>query len=235
MQIIKTICKMIAAIVIMNVLIISLESEVIRVTEQRKYSKVRISDDEFRADFFSENQLNKKHLFSEECKTILNNVEKEVSYYPVAKSNVDKTLHTDFINSWMSERNFGGKRGHEGTDIMSSKNIRGVFPIVSMTDGIITKLGWLEKGGYRVGVTSDSGIYYYYAHLDSYSNIREGQRIKAGELLGFMGDSGYGTEGTRGKFDVHLHVGIYLYINGEELSVNPYFVLRSIKKYITFS
>ena len=53
------------------------------------------------------------------------------------------------------------------------------------------------------------------------SNINEGERVKAGELLGFMGDSGYGPEGTTGNFAVHLHVGIYFYENGNEVSVNP--------------
>ncbi len=50
--------------------------------------------------------------------------------------------------------------------------------------------------------------------------------MKAGELLGYMGDSGYGPEGTTGKFDVHLHMGIYVYLDGEEISLNPYYVLR---------
>ena len=98
-----------------------------------------------------------------------------------------------------------------------------------MTDGVVTNLGWLEKGGYRVGITSDSGTYYYYAHLESYSNINEGERVKAGELLGFMGDSGYGPEGTTGNFAVHLHVGIYFYENGNEVSVNPYYVLKYLE------
>ena len=98
-----------------------------------------------------------------------------------------------------------------------------------MTDGVITNLGWLEKGGYRVGITSNSGIYYYYAHLDSYANITEGQNIKAGELLGYMGDSGYGPEGTKGQFAVHLHVGIYTVRDGQEISVNPYHVLRFLE------
>ena len=44
-----------------------------------------------------------------------------------------------------------------------------------------------------------------------------------------MGDSGYGEEGTRGQFAVHLHVGIYIYINDEEISVNPYYVLQSLE------
>ena len=162
---------------------------------------------------------------SDEWKTYLENVENDVSYFPVAESSVDKTLKTSFVNSWMAERTYGGERRHEGIDIMASKNIRGLYPVISMTDGVITNLGWLEKGGYRVGITSDSGIYYYYAHLDSYSNIREGQRVKAGDLLGYMGDSGYGPEGTTGKFAVHLHVGIYVYVNGEEVSLNPYYIL----------
>ena len=47
-----------------------------------------------------------------------------------------------------------------------------------------------------------------------------------------MGDSGYGAqEGTVGNFPVHLHVGIYLKTdNYEELSVNPYWVLRYLEK-----
>ena len=133
------------------------------------------------------------------------------------------------MNSWMKDRSYGGARGHEGTDLMASVNKRGIYPIISMTDGVVTNLGWLEKGGYRVGITSDSGTYYYYAHLESYSNIKEGDRVKAGELLGFMGDSGYGPEGTTGNFAVHVHVGIYFYESGNEVSVNPYYVLKYLE------
>ncbi len=81
-----------------------------------------------------------------------------------------------------------------------------------MTDGIIEKIGWLEMGGWRIGVRAPGGAYLYYAHLYSYAgDFKEGDRIKAGELIGYMGDTGYGkTEGTRGNFDVHLHVGIYI-------------------------
>ncbi len=112
---------------------------------------------------------------------------------------------------------------------MASENKRGLYPVVSMTDGVITNLGWLEKGGYRIGITTEAGTYYYYAHLDSYANIEEGMEVKAGELLGYMGDSGYGEEGTTGKFDVHLHVGIYFYEDGSEVSVNPYHLLKFLE------
>ena len=113
---------------------------------------------------------------------------------------------------------------------MANKNQRGLYPIVSMTDGTVTNKGWLEKGGYRIGITAPSGAYFYYAHLESYSHIEVGDKIKAGDLLGFMGDSGYGKEGTVGQFAVHLHLGIYVYLDGKEVSVNPYWVLRYIEK-----
>ena len=55
--------------------------------------------------------------------------------------------------------------------------------------------------------------------------------VIAGELLVYMGDSGYGPEGTTEKFDVHLHVGIYIEgKNQEEISVNPYWPLRYLEE-----
>lgn len=134
-----------------------------------------------------------------------------------------------FEDSWMAMRTYGGERGHEGVDLMPPVNQRDFYPVFSMTDGIVEKLGWLEKGGYRVGIRSPSGGYYYYAHLSSYADgLAEGMTLEAGELLGFMGDTGYGPEGTTGQFDVHLHLGIYINTeDGEELSVNPYCILKA--------
>ncbi len=127
-------------------------------------------------------------------------------------------------DSFGGERTFGGKRKHEGTDIMPPVNERGVYPVLSVCDGTVEKIGWLTLGGYRIGVRSDTGVYFYYAHLQSYAgDYKEGDRIRAGEMLGLMGDSGYGSEGTTGEFDVHLHFGIYIYgDDGSEISVNPY-------------
>lgn len=153
----------------------------------------------------------------------------DVKYFPVPEFTSDPTLTVSYENSWMAERTYGGKRGHEGTDIMAAKNERGLYPIVSMTDGVVTKKGWLEKGGYRIGIVSPNGVYFYYAHLDSYADIEIGDEVKAGDILGYMGDSGYGPEGTVGQFAVHLHLGIYIYPNGEETSVNPYWILRYIE------
>jgi murein DD-endopeptidase MepM/ murein hydrolase activator NlpD len=95
-----------------------------------------------------------------------------------------------------------------------------------MTAGTIEKMGCLEQRGYRIGVRGTSGAYFYYAHLDSYApDLQIGDSVKAGDFLGYMGDSGYGKEGTVGKFDVHLHMGIYIDTSFGELSVNPYSIL----------
>ena len=130
-----------------------------------------------------------------------------------------------------ASRTYGGQRTHEGTDLFGSKNISGYYPVVSVTAGVVEKVGWLPLGGWRVGIRSPSGGYFYYAHLDSYSrDFQQGDSIQAGELLGLMGDTGYGPEGTRGKFPVHLHFGIYIRTsNRREISVNPYAVLRYLE------
>lgn len=152
----------------------------------------------------------------------------DLKYFPVPLCETNGSLVTSFENSWKFARNFGGERQHEGTDIMALVNERGRYPIVSMTDGTVEKIGWLRLGGYRIGIRSPSGGYYYYAHLYDYAkDFKEGDEVKAGELLGFMGDSGYGEEGTIGQFAVHLHVGIYVDDeNGKEMSLNPYWALK---------
>lgn len=153
----------------------------------------------------------------------------DLVYFPIPVSS-NGNEEVSFTDSWMYERNYGGTRGHEGTDIMAEKNIRGYYPVVSMTDGYVTHKGWLEQGGYRLGITAPGGAYFYYAHLDSYAEIEEGDSVKAGDLLGFMGDTGYSKkEGTTGMFPVHLHVGIYLVVQGEEISVNPYQPLKYLE------
>ncbi len=132
-----------------------------------------------------------------------------------------------YEDSWMNARTYGGKRVHEGTDIMAKKNKRGELSIVSVSEGVVEKIGWLPLGGYRIGVRSNHGVYFYYAHLYSYAKgIEKGTRVHVGQLLGKMGDSGYGEEGTVGKFPVHLHFGIYVSIEKEEKSVNPYQMLN---------
>lgn len=163
-----------------------------------------------------------KQPFIKAFETILS----DIQCFPVQKDPAGKASLA-FDDSWGGARSFGGERHHEGTDIMPSNKERGYFAVVSASDGVVEKKGWLKLGGYRLGIRAPHGAYFYYAHLDRYAEgVEEGTQVKAGQIIGYMGDTGYGEEGTRGKFDVHLHFGIYLTLDGEEVSVNPYQVLR---------
>lgn len=174
----------------------------------------------------------------------------DLVYFPVPASSRRETPEAVFENGWMEGRNYvkdsdkekaeqQGGRKHEGCDIMGDKLPRGSYPVVSMSDGVVERVGWLEMGGWRIGIRCKRGAYVYYAHLYDYAKEwKEGDMVRAGELLGYMGDTGYGkTEGTTGNFDVHLHVGIYIRTDHyEEMSVNPYWILRMLgKRRLVFS
>lgn len=154
---------------------------------------------------------------------------KDLKCFPVGEVETSQPAEISFGDSWMQSRTFGGDRGHEGTDIMAGINQRGIYPIYSMTDGVVENIGWLKLGGYRIGIRSDSGAYFYYAHLSEYAReFSVGERVEAGTHLGYMGDTGYSEiPGTTGMFDVHLHLGIYLgSSDGTEYSVNSYPMLK---------
>lgn len=167
----------------------------------------------------------------EQYQTQVETVWKELVYFPVPESSVNQKAVIRFENTWQTERHYGGKRKHEGIDLMAEPDKSGYFPVLSMTDGTIEQVGWLEKGGWRIGIRSIGGNYYYYAHFHSYiKDWKSGDPVKAGDVLGYMGDTGYGPEGTTGQFPVHLHVGIYLpSAESGEIAINPYWMLRYLE------
>ncbi|MEL1136588.1 M23 family metallopeptidase [Desulfitobacterium sp. THU1] len=115
-----------------------------------------------------------------------------------------------FIDTFGADRE-GGIRRHEGTDIFGAEGI----PIISVSDGVIEKLGWNRLGGERVGVRGEDGNYYYYAHLQTINpKLMMGQKVKKGDALGTLGHTGVALTTPD-----HLHFGIEL-PNGEW--VNPY-------------
>ena len=161
------------------------------------------------------------------------NIWKDLVNFPNKESTENEEAVVSYENSWMFERTYGGTYGHEGTDLMAGLQEPGYYPVVSISDGVVEKVGWLEKGGWRMGIRSIHDVYFYYAHLDSYAEEwKPGDVVQAGQLLGFMGDTGYGkTEGTRGKFPVHLHLGIYIRTEEiPELAVNPYWFLKYLEE-----
>ena len=121
----------------------------------------------------------------------------------------------------MLDRTYKGDRKHEGTDIMPFVNKRDYFPVVSMTDGIVTSVGWLELGGYRVGITSPGGAYFYYAHLSSYAGIKEGDPISCGRCDRIYGRYGIQLK-EKGQQESFLCTYIleFIFIKTEKKSVS---------------
>lgn len=136
--------------------------------------------------------------------------------------------HISYSDTWGAKRTYGGDRKHEGTDMMAKKGT----PILSVSDGIVVRKGWNELGGWAVTVMDENHpqIFYYYAHMSRFAKgLETGQQVKKGEVIGYVGDSGYGPEGTTGMFAPHLHFGIYVRENlltWDRQAINPYPLLK---------
>lgn len=168
-------------------------------------------------------------LQKQNAEKLLDPLLEEAECFPVRSAKGQK-VSWGFDDGYGEGRSYGGSRSHEGIDIMPTRERRQKIPIQSVSDGIVEQIGWLELGGYRVGIRTKSGLYFYYAHLKKYApELQKGDRVQAGTLLGYMGDTGYGPEGTQGKFPVHLHFGIYYDKDREESTVNPYYLLRYLE------
>ena len=112
-----------------------------------------------------------------------------------------------FTNSWGNPRSDG--RRHEGIDILAPKDT----PVLSTTRGIVTQVGTNRLGGQVVWILGPGLERHYYAHLNRYADFREGDRVEAGDVIGYAGNSGNARGGP-----VHLHYGIYAHGGAQ----NPY-------------
>ncbi|WP_276496601.1 M23 family metallopeptidase [Pontibacter litorisediminis] len=103
-----------------------------------------------------------------------------------------------------------GARSHEGIDVFAKRGT----PAVAATDGVVRQVTSTPRGGKVVWLTDlNRRQSLYYAHLDS-QLVLEGQRVKAGDTLGLIGNTGNARTTAP-----HLHFGIYRYGQG---ATNPY-------------
>ncbi len=119
-------------------------------------------------------------------------------------------------------RSFGFRRKHLGNDLMGSLGT----PIVAVEGGVVEAMGWNRYGGWRVGIRSfDSKRYYYYAHLKKDTpfapGLEVGQMVQAGDLVGFMGRTGYSDKENVNNIEtVHLHFGMELIFDESQKECN---------------
>lgn len=129
------------------------------------------------------------------------------------------TAHYSYRGTWGASRGWGGRRIHEGTDLFAGYGV----PVRSVSYGVIEIMGWNEYGGWRVGIRDTNNTYHYYAHLSSFNQeLKEGSIVGPGDMIGYVGSSGYGKEGTSGRFPPHLHYGMYKYNGRVEWAFDPY-------------
>jgi len=110
-------------------------------------------------------------------------------------------------DTWGGARSEG--RSHEGIDIFAPRGT----PIKATTAGVISKVGQNNLGGRVVVIVGPGGAGHYYAHMEDYADISTNDWVNAGDVIGYVGNSG-NANGT----PPHVHYGIY--INGH--AVNPY-------------
>lgn len=127
---------------------------------------------------------------------------------------------SDLRDSFQESR---GDHLHQAIDILAPRNT----PVLAVEDGTIAKL-WLSVPG---GITlyefdPDKKYEYYYAHLESYAEgIKEGDHVKRGEVIGYVGTSGNAPKNTP-----HLHFTIFKLTEDKHwwqgTPINPYLVFR---------
>jgi murein DD-endopeptidase MepM/ murein hydrolase activator NlpD len=117
----------------------------------------------------------------------------------------------------------GRSRRHEAIDILAPRDT----PVFAVEDGKIARLFLSEAGGITIYQFDPSEKYcYYYAHLERYaSGLKEGDRVKRGDVIGYVGTSGNAPRNTP-----HLHFAIFKMTDEKKwwqgTPIDPYSVLK---------
>lgn len=114
-------------------------------------------------------------------------------------------------------------RVHDAIDIMAPAGT----PVLAAAAGKIVKLFQSERGGTTIyQLSADEKTIYYYAHLQGYANgLAEGNVVRQGDVIAYVGDTG-----NAGAGNYHLHFSIAVVSDPkrywEGTSINPYPLLR---------
>lgn len=117
----------------------------------------------------------------------------------------------------------GGTRRHEAIDVIAPRNT----PVLAVEDGTVARLFLSEAGGITIYQFDPTETYvYYYAHLERYADgLKEGDKIKRGDVIGYVGTTGNAPRDTP-----HLHFAIFKLTEEKKwwqgTPIDPYSVLR---------
>jgi murein DD-endopeptidase MepM/ murein hydrolase activator NlpD len=99
---------------------------------------------------------------------------------------------------------FGAPRAsttwHHGEDIFAPLGA----PLLAVADGTLFSVGWNDVGGYRLWLRDRQGNQFYYAHLSAFAPLAvNGAEVRAGDVVGFMGNSG---DAEHTPYHVHFEI-----------------------------
>lgn len=117
------------------------------------------------------------------------------------------------LSVWGDSRD-GGKRRHQGEDVAAPSGT----PIYAPLDLVIYKNSWGDRGGWTINGRDALGRRWFFAHFVERSPLQVGDSVKAGEVIGKVGNTGNAV-----NTPAHLHYQVSL-PNGEW--ANPEEVLR---------
>ena len=146
-----------------------------------------------------------------------------------------ETSMVEFSDTWGAGRS-GGRR-HAGTDIMSPKGSW----IVAVDDGIVERLEWNRLSGWNIMIRHAGAWTSHYLHLNNDTTgtddgeggpeaafaegLEVGNFVKAGEVIGFVGDSGNAEHtGSHTHFELH--------VDGRKVNPYPYLAAALERKLI---
>jgi murein DD-endopeptidase MepM/ murein hydrolase activator NlpD len=123
-----------------------------------------------------------------------------------------KHQYTDTFGAARADTGF-----HQGNDIFAATGT----PVVAVCDGSLNRVGTLPISGNRLWVKcAKTGDSFFYAHLSAFAtDTRSGLRVKAGQVVGFVGSTGDAEQTPP-----HLHFEVH---PGNRKAVDPYPFLRA--------
>ena len=139
---------------------------------------------------------------------------KNTGHYDKNGKSVKKALMKTPINGARLSSPFGMRKHpidgfnkmHKGTDFAAPMGT----PIMASGDGIIKKAGWCGGGGNCVVIKHNSTYKTVYAHMSKFAKgIRNGVRVKQGQIIGYVGSTGKST-------GPHLHYEVI--VNGKKIN-----------------
>jgi len=135
-------------------------------------------------------------------------------YYNIKGKSITKSLMKTPINGARLSSSFGMRKHpilgynkmHRGTDFAAPSGT----PIMASGSGTVTRARWCGGGGNCVKIKHNSSYETIYAHMKNFARgIKEGKKVKQGQIIGYVGSTGLST-------GPHLHYEVI--VNGKKVN-----------------